>query len=122
MIGASERAERSLIVALDLAPALEEGRRRDIVRETKDGGLESARRSGTFSGRSGRAGGRHPAVDDDKCAVILARRERGESIRAIAAGVKVLVGAVHETVAEQAGPQTDRLGSANGPREVEWKR
>ncbi|GAA3935657.1 hypothetical protein GCM10023085_16380 [Actinomadura viridis] len=44
-------------------------------------GLEVAR-------RSGRVGGRRPVVDDDKRAAILARRERGESIRTIAAGVK----------------------------------
>ncbi|GAA1584643.1 hypothetical protein GCM10009678_79060 [Actinomadura kijaniata] len=33
-------------------------------------------------------------------AAIMARRERGESIRAIAAGVKVSVGVVHKTLAE----------------------
>jgi hypothetical protein len=41
-----------------------------------------------------------PVVDDDKRAAILARRERGESIRTIAAGVRVSVGVVHKTLAE----------------------
>jgi DNA invertase Pin-like site-specific DNA recombinase len=58
---------------LDLALALAEDRRRDITRKTKDG-LEAAR-------KRGRAGGRRPVVDDDKRAAILARRQRGESIR-----------------------------------------
>jgi DNA invertase Pin-like site-specific DNA recombinase len=87
-IAAGEHTERSLI--LDLALALAEDRRRDIVRKTKDG-LEAAR-------RRGRVGGRRPVVDDDKRAAILARRQRGESIRAIAAGVKVSVGVVHKTL------------------------
>lgn len=89
-IAAGEQTERSLI--LDLALALAEDRRRDIVRKTKDG-LEAAR-------RRGRVGGRRPVVDDDKRAAILARRERGESIRTIAAGVKVSVGVVHKTLTE----------------------
>lgn len=88
-IAAGEHTERSLI--LDLALALAEDRRRDIVRKTRDG-LEAAR-------RQGRAGGRRPVVDDDKRAAILARRQRGESIRTIAAGVKVSVGVVHKTLA-----------------------
>ena len=91
-IAAGEHTERSLILDLDLALALSEVRRRDIVRKTKDG-LEAAR-------RRGRTGGRRPVVDDDKRAAILARRERGESIRTIAAGVKVSVGVVHKTLTE----------------------
>ncbi|MFS1302580.1 helix-turn-helix domain-containing protein [Streptosporangium longisporum] len=39
-------------------------------------------------------------VDDDKRAAILARRERGESIRTIAIGVGVSVGVVHKTLTE----------------------
>jgi len=89
-IAAGEHTERSLI--LDLALALSEDRRRDIVRKTKNG-LEAAR-------RRGRTGGRRPVVDDDKRAAILARRERGESIRTIAAGVKVSVGVVHKTLSD----------------------
>ncbi|GAA3016439.1 hypothetical protein GCM10017559_45040 [Streptosporangium longisporum] len=45
-------------------------------------------------------GGRRPVVDDDKRAAILARRERGESIRTIAIGVGVSVGVVHKTLTE----------------------
>lgn len=56
-------------------------------------GLDAAR-------RRGRVGGRRPVVDDDKRAAILARRQRGESIRTIAAGVKVSAGVVHKTLAE----------------------
>ncbi|GAA4621907.1 hypothetical protein GCM10023196_011980 [Actinoallomurus vinaceus] len=55
-IAAGEHTERSLI--LDLALALAEDRRRDIVRKTKDG-LEAAR-------RRGRVGGRRPVGDDDR--------------------------------------------------------
>lgn len=88
-IAAGEHTERSLI--LDLALALSEDRRRDIVRKTNNG-LEAAR-------RRGRAGGRRPVVDD-KRAAILARRQRGESIRTIAAGVKVSIGVVHKTLTE----------------------
>lgn len=93
-IAAGEHTERSLI--LDLALALSEDRRRDIVRKTKNG-LEAAR-------RRGRVGGRRPVVDDDKRAAILDRRRRGESIRTIAAGVKVSVGVVHKTLAEAQAP------------------
>lgn len=95
-IAAGEHTERSLI--LDLALALSEDRRRDIVRKTKDG-LEAAR-------RRGHVGGRRPVVDDDKRAAILARRERGESIRTIATGVKVSVGVVHKTLTETKNPNT----------------
>ncbi|MEV8636660.1 recombinase family protein [Streptosporangium sp. NPDC051023] len=89
-IAAGEHTERSLI--LDLALALAEDRRRDIVRKTVNG-LEAAR-------ARGRIGGRRLVVDDDKRAAILARRERGESIRTIATGVKVSVGVVHKTLTE----------------------
>ncbi|MDR8412394.1 recombinase family protein [Nonomuraea sp. 3-1Str] len=89
-IAAGEHTERSLI--LDLALALAEDRRRDITRKTKNG-LEAAR-------ARGRIGGRRPVVDDDKRAAILARRRRGESIRTIAADVKVSIGVVHKTLAE----------------------
>ena len=89
-IAAGKHTERSLI--LDLALALAEDRRRDIVGKTKDG-LEAAR-------RRGRVGGRRPVVDDDKRAAILARRQRGESIRTIAAGVKVSIGVVHKTLTD----------------------
>jgi DNA invertase Pin-like site-specific DNA recombinase len=88
-IAAGEHTERSLI--LDLALALAEDRRRDIAGKTRNG-LEAAR-------QRGRVGGRRPVVDDDKRAAILDRRRRGESIRTIAAGVGVSVGAVHNTLA-----------------------
>ncbi|WP_084262311.1 recombinase family protein [Actinomadura formosensis] len=94
-IAAGEHTERSLI--LDLALALADDRRRDIVRKPRNG-LEAAR-------KRDRVGGRRPVVDDDKRAAILARRERGESIRTIAAGVKVSAGVVHKTLTE-ARPET----------------
>ena len=87
-IAAGEHTERSLI--LDLALALAEDRRRDIVKKTKNG-LESAR-------ARGRVGGRRPVVDDDKRRIIHARRAEGQSIREIAAAVKVSVGVVHKTL------------------------
>ncbi|MFC9848681.1 recombinase family protein [Streptomyces sp. NPDC060223] len=85
-IAVGEHTERSLI--LDLALALAEDRRRDIVKKTKNG-LDSAR-------ARGRVGGRRPVVDDDKRRVILARRAEGQSIREIAVAVKVSVGVVHK--------------------------
>ncbi|WP_461012970.1 recombinase family protein [Streptosporangium sandarakinum] len=100
-IAVGEHTERSFI--LDLALALAEDRRRDIVRTTKNG-LETAR-------KQGKAGGRRTVVDDDKRAAILDRRRRGESIRTIAAGVKVSVGVVHKTLAAAAdGNPTDHDG------------
>lgn len=88
-IAAGEHTERSLI--LDLALALAEDRRRDISRKTRNG-LEAAR-------RRGRVGGRPSVIDDDKRAAILARRDRGESLRTIATGVGVSVGTVHRVLA-----------------------
>ncbi|GAA4625669.1 hypothetical protein GCM10023196_030710 [Actinoallomurus vinaceus] len=102
-IAAGEHTERSLI--LDLALALAEDRRRDIVRKTKNG-LDAAR-------ARGRVGGRRPVIDDDKRAAILARRQRGESIRTIAAGVKVSIGVVHKTLADT---QRAAAASENDPR------
>ena len=78
-IAAGEHTERSLI--LDLA----------LVRKTKNG-LEAAR-------KRGKVGGRPRVIDDDKRTVILARREKRESIREIAAATGVSVGAVHGVVA-----------------------
>jgi len=89
-IAAGEHVERSLI--LDLALALAEDRRRDIVRKTKNG-LDSAR-------ARGRVGGRPTVVDDDKRRAILARRAEGESLRAIAAGTKVSLAVVHSVVSQ----------------------
>lgn len=83
-IAQGEHTERSLI--LDLALALAEDRRRDIVRKTKHG-LDAAR-------ARGKVGGRPRVVDQDKRAAILARREKGQSIREIASAVSVSVGTV----------------------------
>ncbi|WP_216915247.1 recombinase family protein [Nocardia noduli] len=93
-IAAGEHTERSLI--LDLALALAEDRRRDIVRKTRDGLDAAARR--------GRKGGRPTVVDDDKRRAILARRAEGQSLREIARGVEVSLAVVHGVVkaAEQA--------------------
>lgn len=97
-IAAGEHTERSLI--LDLALALAEDRRRDIVRKTKNG-LEAAR-------KRGKVGGRPRVIDDDKRTVVLARREKGESIREIAAATGVSVGAVHKVLAEQAAAELQK--------------
>ena len=87
-IAAGEHTERSLI--LDMALALAEDRRRDIARKTRNG-LEAAR-------ARGRVGGRPRVVDDDLQAVILARRDRGESIREISRATGVSVGSVHSVL------------------------
>ncbi len=84
-IAAGEHTERSLI--LDLALALAEDRRRDIIRKTNNG-LAAAR-------ARGRVGGRPRVVDLDKHRTILARHRDGESIRIIAAATRVSVGTVH---------------------------
>ena len=90
-IAAGEHTERSLI--LDLALALAEDRRRDISRKTRNG-LEAAR-------KHGKVGGRPRVIDDDKRRVILARREKGESIRMIARVLDVSVGTVHTVLTEE---------------------
>lgn len=90
-IAAGEHTERSLI--LDLALALAEDRRRDISRKTKNG-LEAAR-------KRGKVGGRPRVIDDDKRAIILARREKGESIRVIARVLDVSVGSVHAVLVDE---------------------
>lgn len=100
-IAAGEHTERSLI--LDLALALAEDRRRDIVRKTKDG-LEAAR-------KRGKVGGRPRVIDDDRRAVILARREKGESIRVIARVLDVSVGTVHAVLAAEAAAESESLRS-----------
>lgn len=84
-IAAGEHTERSLI--LDLALALAEDRRRDISRKTKNG-LDAAR-------KRGKVGGRPRVIDEDRRAMILARRAKGESIRVIARVLDVSVGTVH---------------------------
>ncbi|SBN95776.1 DNA-invertase hin [Propionibacterium freudenreichii] len=78
-IAAGEHTERSFV--LDMALALAEDRRRDISRKTKDG-LAAAK-------KRGKVGGRPRVIDGDKLAVISARREKGESVREIAAAVGV---------------------------------
>ncbi|MFI9597948.1 hypothetical protein [Nonomuraea sp. NPDC052265] len=59
----------------------------------------------------GRAGGRRPVVDDDERAAILARRQRGESNRTIAAEVEGAIGVVHKTLTD-AQPDTQRAIAA----------
>lgn len=90
-IATGEHTERSLI--LDLALALAEDRRRDISAKTKNG-LDAAR-------KRGKVGGRPKVIDTDKEAAIVARRSKGESIREIARGTGVSVGAVHRVLATQ---------------------
>jgi DNA invertase Pin-like site-specific DNA recombinase len=92
-IAAGEHTDRSLI--LDLALALAEDRRRDIVRKTRDG-LAAAR-------ARGRTGGRPRVVDTDKRRIILARHADGESIRTIARATKVSVGTVHKVLVDHRG-------------------
>lgn len=89
-IAAGEHTERNLI--LDLALALAEDRRRDIIRKTRNG-LDAAR-------ARGRTGGRPRVVDADKRRVILARHAEGESIRTIARGTKLSVGTVHNVITD----------------------
>ena len=92
-IAAGEHTDRTLI--LDLALALAEDRRRDIVRKTRDG-LAAAR-------ARGRTGGRPRVVDTDKRRIILARHADGESIRTSARATKVSVGTVHKVLVDHRG-------------------
>jgi DNA invertase Pin-like site-specific DNA recombinase len=82
-IAAGEHKERSLI--LDLALALAEDRRRDIVKKTKDG-LESAR-------KRGRVGGRKPVMTEALTIQAVALRERGFTIRQIQPHLRIAEGA-----------------------------
>jgi DNA invertase Pin-like site-specific DNA recombinase len=89
-IAHGEHTERSFI--LDLALALAEDRRRDIVRKTRNG-LAAAR-------ARGRVGGRPRVVDDDKRRIVLARHAEGESIRTIARATQLSVGTVHTVITD----------------------
>ncbi|MGR6538921.1 recombinase family protein [Streptomyces rochei] len=82
-IAAGEHKERSLI--LDLALALAEDRRRDIVKKTKDG-LEAAR-------KRGRVGGRKPVMTEALVVQAAALRDRGFTIRQIQPHLRIAEGA-----------------------------
>jgi DNA invertase Pin-like site-specific DNA recombinase len=82
-IAAGEHKERSLI--LDLALALAEDRRRDIVKKTKSG-LEAAR-------KRGRVGGRTPVMTEALTIQAAALRERGFTIRQIQPHLRIAEGA-----------------------------
>lgn len=82
-IAAGEHKERSLI--LDLALALAEDRRRDIVKKTKDG-LEAAR-------RRGRVGGRKPVMTEALVVQAVALRDKGFTIRQIQPHLRITEGA-----------------------------
>jgi len=101
-IAAGEHTERSLI--LDLALALAEDRRRDIVRKTKNG-LEAARKQGKVSGRP-------RVVDEDKRRVILARHmEDEESVRTIATATGLSVGTIHGVIVEHRAMERTGAGA-----------
>lgn len=82
-IAAGEHTERTFI--LDLALALAEDRRRDIVKKTKDG-LDSAR-------KRGRVGGRKPVMTDVLVAQAVALRDKGFTIRQIQPHLRISEGA-----------------------------
>lgn len=81
-IAAGEHRERSLI--LDLALALAEDRRRDIVKKTKDG-LEAAR-------RRGRIGGRRPVMTEPLVIQAVALRTQGFSLKQIQPHLRIADG------------------------------
>lgn len=82
-IASGEHTERTFI--LDLALALAEDRRRDIVKKTKDG-LEAAR-------KRGRVGGRKPVMTEALTIQAAALRERGFTIRQIQPHLRIAEGA-----------------------------
>lgn len=81
-IAAGEHKERSLI--LDLALALAEDRRRDIVKKTKDG-LAAAR-------KRGRVGGRRPVMTEALVVQAVALREKGFSLKQIQPHLRISEG------------------------------
>ncbi|MFJ3984460.1 recombinase family protein [Streptomyces fungicidicus] len=81
-IASGEHTERTFI--LDLALALAEDRRRDIVKKTKNG-LESAR-------KQGRVGGRRPVMTDVLVAQAVALRDKGFTIRQIQPHLRIAEG------------------------------
>lgn len=81
-IAAGEHRERSLI--LDLALALAEDRRRDIVRKTKDG-LAAAK-------ARGRVGGRRPVMTEPLVIQAVALRDKGFTIRQIQPHLRIAEG------------------------------
>lgn len=105
-IAAGEHTERSLI--LDLALALAEDRRRDIVRKTKNG-LEAARKRGNV-------GGRPRIVDADKRRIIIARHENDEeSVRTIAKATGLSVGTVHNVISEHRAAELAKATGIQDP-------
>ncbi|GHB55296.1 DNA invertase [Streptomyces xanthochromogenes] len=82
-IAAGEHTERSLI--LDLALALAEDRRRDIVKKTKSG-LEAAR-------KRGRVGGRRPVMTEPLVIQAVALRAQGFSLKQIQPHLRITEGA-----------------------------
>lgn len=82
-IAAGEHKERSLI--LDLALALAEDRRRDIVKKTKDG-LAAAR-------ARGRVGGRRRVMTEPLVIQAVALRDKGFTIRQIQPHLRIAEGA-----------------------------
>lgn len=81
-IASGEHTERTFI--LDLALALAEDRRRDIVKKTKDG-LEAAR-------KRGHVGGRKPVMTEALTIQAVALRERGFTIRQIQPHLRIAEG------------------------------
>jgi DNA invertase Pin-like site-specific DNA recombinase len=82
-IAAGEHTERSLI--LDLALALAEDRRRDIVKKTKDG-LAAAR-------KRGRVGGRRPVMTEPLVIQAVALRAQGFTLKQIQPHLRITDGA-----------------------------
>ena len=82
-IAAGEHKERSLI--LDIALALAEDRRSDIVRKTKDG-LAAAR-------KRGRVGGRRPVMTEPLVVQAVALRAKGYSLKQIQPHLRITEGA-----------------------------
>lgn len=91
-IAAGDHNERSLI--LDAGRDITTDRRGNLSWCIK-AGLEAARDRGVV-------GGRPRVIDDDERAVIIARREKGESIRTIAKSLGISAGTVHKVLANEA--------------------
>ncbi|MGH3844674.1 MAG: recombinase family protein [Pseudonocardiaceae bacterium] len=96
-------AEKMLFVVAAMAAEME----RDLIKERTLDGLAAA-------AAQGRTGGRPPALDPDTLAIALARRERGESVTAIAAHLKIGRSTLYRALQPDQGQATG-AGEATEP-------
>ena len=100
-------ADKMLFMVAAMAAEME----RDLIRERTLDGLRAAQ-------AQGRRGGRPAAVNDDILVIARARRERGESVTAIARHLKI----GRSTLYRALQPREGDLASAAEPDRASWHR